>query len=106
MFKRKHLCVALAAAFAGSTAFVATAQDTQKLERVEITGSNIKRIEGETASPVQVITRQDIERSGAITVEQLMQKITISTSSGALVAASASGATTGGISTVSLRGLS
>ncbi len=106
MFRRKHICVVLAAAFAGSAAMTAAAQDTQKLERVEITGSNIKRIEGESAAPVQVITRQDIERSGAITVEQLMQKITISTSSGAVVAATASGATTGGISTVSLRGLS
>ena len=78
---------------------------SQQLERVEVTGSSIKRIEGETALPVQVITREDIQRSGASSVEQLMQTVSAVTSSGGNVAASASGATTLGISSVSLRGL-
>jgi len=82
------------------------APDTQKLERVEITGSSIKRIEGETALPVQVITREDIQRTGAATVEQLLQTVGAISSSGGLTAASVSGATTGSISSISLRGLS
>src|SRR5437660_1773805 len=37
-----------------------------KLESVVVTGSNIlRRIDGETALPIQVITRDDILRSGA-----------------------------------------
>ncbi len=85
----------------------AWAQDApaQQLQRVEITGSSIKRIDAETALPVQVITREQIQRSGAANVEQLLQTISSVSSSGGLTAASASGATTGGISAVSLHGL-
>ncbi len=77
-----------------------------ELERVEITGSSIKRIEAETALPVQVITRKDIEATGAQTVEQLLQTISAVSGSGSMITSSASGATTGGVSGVSLRGLS
>jgi iron complex outermembrane recepter protein len=77
----------------------------QQLERVEITGSSIKRIDAETALPVQVITREQIQRSGVSNVEQLMEQVTALSSSQGLTTASASGATTGGISAISLRGL-
>ncbi|MCE9660123.1 MAG: TonB-dependent receptor [Burkholderiales bacterium] len=85
----------------------AWAQDApaQQMQRVEITGSSIKRIDAETALPVQVITREQIQKSGATNVEQLLQTISSVSSSGGLTAASASGATTGGISAVSLHGL-
>ena len=76
-----------------------------QLERVEITGSLIKRIEGEGALPVQVLTRDDIQKSGAASVEQLLQTVSAVSSSGGLTTSSASGATTGGISAISLRGL-
>lgn len=48
-------------------------------ERIEVTGSNIKRIDAETALPVTVITREDIERSGATDTEDIMRRITAST---------------------------
>jgi iron complex outermembrane receptor protein len=98
--KNMHLTV-IACAVA-SMAWPAGAQDTQ---RIEITGSSIKRIDAETALPVQVITRQDIQKSGATNVEQLMQSISAASSSGAIMANGASGATTGSISSISLRGL-
>ncbi len=85
------------------TPLAAAAQ--QVLQRVEITGSSIKRIDAETALPVQVITRAEIERTGAATVEQLLQTVTAISSSGGLTASSVSGGTTGSISSVSLRGL-
>ena len=85
-----------------ATPLLAVAQDNQ---RVEITGSSIKRIDGETALPVQIISRKEIERSGALNVEQLLQSVTSLSSSGGLTSSSASGATTGGISAISLRGL-
>jgi iron complex outermembrane receptor protein len=77
----------------------------QEAQRIEITGSSIKRIDAETALPVQVLTRQDIQKSGATNVEQLMQTIGGNVSSGAQMANGASGATTGSISSISLRGL-
>jgi len=56
----------------------AQAQDEKKLERVEITGSSIKRIEGETALPVQLIKREDIEKSAVTTAGELLAKISAS----------------------------
>ena len=46
-----------------------------KLQRVEITGSAIKRLESETALPVQVITRADIEKAGVTTAAELMARV-------------------------------
>ncbi len=108
--QRRALVVALAAAF--PVAAWSQAQQTppppppaQQLERVEITGSSIKRIDAETALPVQVITREQIQKTGATNVEQLLQTISAVASSQGLTAASASSGTTGGISAIGLRGL-
>ncbi|MBH9552240.1 TonB-dependent receptor [Inhella gelatinilytica] len=54
---------------------LAHAEDV-KLERIEVTGSSIKRIDGETALPVEVIKREDIAKSGVTTAAELLQKIT------------------------------
>ena len=42
----------------------AAKDDAKELERVEVTGSSIKRIDGETASPLHIISRQQIEDMG------------------------------------------
>jgi iron complex outermembrane recepter protein len=75
------------------------------LEEVIVTGSSIKQINGETALPVQVMKREDIERTGATTVQELFQQISSASSSGNTVVAQATGNQTGAISTISLRGL-
>jgi iron complex outermembrane receptor protein len=41
-----------------------------------ITGSFIKRTEAETASPVQIITRRDIEQLGSNTLRQILNTVT------------------------------
>ena len=46
-----------------------------QLERVEITGSSIKRIDGEQALPVQIIRREEIERAAVTTAAELLTKI-------------------------------
>ena len=46
----------------------------QKIEKIEVTGSSIKRIEGEAALPVQVITRDEIDRGGSTTAAELLTK--------------------------------
>ncbi|MFT7721996.1 MAG: TonB-dependent receptor [Roseateles sp.] len=48
---------------------------TQKIERVEVTGSSIKRINAETASPVQVIDAKQIENMGARTLLQVLDNL-------------------------------
>jgi iron complex outermembrane receptor protein len=63
------------AALLAAIALPAQAQE-QKLERVEITGSSIKRIDGEAALPVDVIKRGDIDKIGVTTAAELLQKIT------------------------------
>jgi len=88
-FQRKTLTTALLCALGvGGAGFLlatgAYAQSAEekpaKIEKIEVTGSNIKRIEGETALPVTVITRQDIEKMGAVNTEDILRRISASTS--------------------------
>jgi iron complex outermembrane receptor protein len=46
-------------------------------QRVEITGSSIKRIASEGALPVQTITRKELEQQGISTAEQLIMQLNI-----------------------------
>jgi iron complex outermembrane recepter protein len=73
--------------------------------RVEVTGSNIKRVEGEGALPVTVITREQIDKSGATTPMELLQQISANNSVGAVNISNSVGATTLSAQTASLRGL-
>ncbi len=71
--------LAVLALAASMTAAQAQAQaQAQAPQRVEITGSSIKRLEGETALPVQTLRREDIEKSGATTAAELLASITAS----------------------------
>ena len=72
--------------------------------RVDVTGSNIKRVEGEGALPVTVITRDEIQRSGATTATEVLQLLSANNSAGSDLT-SAVGATTFSAQTASLRGL-
>lgn len=47
----------------------------RQFDKVEVTGSSIIAKEAKEALPVQVITRQEIERSGATNLPQLLQKL-------------------------------
>src|SRR5262245_43739186 len=48
----------------------------QTMDRVEVTGSSIRRVDAETASPVQIISKQEIEQSGKGTVAEYLQTLT------------------------------
>ena len=48
------------------------AQNTPTAQRVEITGSSIKRVQLEGALPVQIITAEDLARQGITSAEQLV----------------------------------
>lgn len=93
----------LGCAFAAAGA--AFAQQTQKVEKIEVTGSNIKRIEGEGALPVTVITREDIQKSGATTPIELLNLVSANNSAGNVTLANTIGSLTFSAQTASLRGL-
>lgn len=98
MFKTTTITSAILALAATS----ALAQEAQKLERIEVTGSSIKRVSAETALPMTTFTKEEIARTGATTVQDLVQLLPSSFGGG--VVANNVGAT-GGASTANLRAL-
>ena len=89
--------IPIAAALLG--AGTVSAQDL----RINVTGTNIKRVDTETAAPIETITREDIQASGLQTIAAVVQSITANnngTISNAFVNGFGAGA-----SGVSLRGL-
>lgn len=70
------LAVAVVGLVASLASVPAVAQSTTATQSISITGTNIKRTETETASPVLTITSKEIEQSGARTVLQLLQQVT------------------------------
>ncbi len=52
--------------------------EARTLDTVTVTGSRIRRAELETAVPVQVLTREDIDRSGFTSVADIVQNLTAS----------------------------
>jgi iron complex outermembrane recepter protein len=107
--KRKELARALVQALGAGVALsvamsAAHAQQAQKVEKIEVTGSNIKRIDTETAAPVQIITREEIERTGHTTVSELLRSLP-SNLTGGLNDLTGSNSFSSGASTISLRGL-
>src|SRR5438132_11059992 len=107
IFQRKKVASALAYVLGVGGAATLIAVSAQAADiRVEVTGSNIKRIEGESALPVTTITREDIERSGATTAEQLLRTVSVAVQGNSnTVAASTAGYNAAGVSGASLRGL-
>ncbi|MDN4052959.1 TonB-dependent receptor [Massilia sp. YIM B02763] len=83
----------------------ALAQDTVQgsIQRVEVTGSSIKRATAETASPIQVISRDDIAKSGKATVAEYLQTLTAD-GAGSLPTGFGNGFAAGSTA-ISLRGL-
>ena len=107
---RTALAAALTAAFGmvshGALAQVAPIAPPEKIQRVEITGSSIKRLANETALPVQLIKREDIEKSGVTTAAELLKNISANTaplSDGASITDGTSGQR--GFNGANLRGL-
>lgn len=66
--------IALAAMLATSGA-ATLAQQTAAPQRIEITGSAIKRSSAEGPAPIEIVTREDIARSGASNLNELLRTI-------------------------------
>ncbi len=89
---------AAVAALLSVAAAPALAQDST--QRIEITGSSIKRIAAEGALPVQIISAEQIQRSGATSVADVIQKLPAM--QGFTIADIAIGSNSGGIVTASI----
>ncbi|HEX2012346.1 MAG TPA: TonB-dependent receptor [Roseateles sp.] len=60
----------------GGLAGLAQAQtQPQTIERVEVTGSRIRSIDIETAQPVQTVTQEQIQKSGLVTVGDIINRM-------------------------------
>jgi iron complex outermembrane recepter protein len=108
MFQRTTLCSSLLVAFGGAIlAEPVIAQQAQPAsqasQRIEVTGSRIKRIDTETPAPIQVISREQIEKSGAASITEVLKGIPANNAGAFDENAQAS--FTPGAAGVSLRGL-
>ncbi len=105
MFQKTKVSVAAAMLVggAGLLAGAALAQSTD--QRVEITGSRIRSLAADSASPLQIITAEEIAKSGVVNIQELLLKSpllgtpTISRTNSAFNTSSA------GVATVDLRNL-
>eukprot|EP01036_Dinobryon_divergens_P053463 gene53463-71468_t len=75
MFQKNKLHAAVMACLGGLISAVPALVQAQETQRVEITGSSIKRIDAETALPVTVITRDQIDKTGLTTAADLVQSL-------------------------------
>ncbi|RZJ83381.1 MAG: TonB-dependent receptor, partial [Massilia sp.] len=92
-----------------SPAIAQTVQTTGPMQRVEITGSSIKRIAKEGALPLEIITAKQLEAQGIVTAEQLIATLNVNGNGSDNLASNAdvtSGAQRGnnGASSANLRG--
>ncbi len=81
MFQKTKVSKALLFAFGGSLALsgVSALAQTQAApaaepQRIEVTGSRIRSLNADSASPLQVLTSEDIAASGATNIQELLLK--------------------------------
>lgn len=75
MFQKTKVGLA-AAMLLGGVGLAAGPATAQTSERIEVTGSRILRTAIETASPVQRFSREDLDRAGVASINDLLQRIT------------------------------
>ncbi|MGQ5522296.1 TonB-dependent receptor domain-containing protein [Chitinimonas sp. PSY-7] len=98
----KILAAAVAAIGSLTTAHAADTTP-QKAEKIVITGSNIKRTTKETAIPVQMITKENIAATGALTIKDALESMSVAT--GGLSDITGDNSFASGASSTSLRNL-
>lgn len=75
------------------------------LEKIQVTGSRIKRTDIEGPSPIQTIGRADIERSGFQNLQQLLERLPVNGAGTFSTRNNSQDSTANGTAAVSLRGL-
>jgi iron complex outermembrane recepter protein len=107
MFKKTKIASGVLIALGGTLAlasFQVSAQSAPPAaQRIEITGSSIKRLDAESSLPVTVIKREDIDRSGFTTAADLIQSLP--SMQGFITASKSVNGGGGGVTTASLHSL-
>lgn len=104
--RKKHLlALSISTALFTGQSFSTLAAETKEVERIEITGSHIKRTTMEGPSPVSSLSQEDIQKSGVTDLISLFTKLPISGQGTFSTQANSSDDTANGGSSVSLRGL-
>jgi iron complex outermembrane receptor protein len=75
MQQRTKIALAVAVALHSMAAYAQEQQQDQKLQRVEVTGSRIRQVDLATAQPVQVMTAEQIQKSGMVTVGDIVNSL-------------------------------
>ena len=73
MFKRNAINIAVLATLSAAFAGQAFGQVTDKLERIEVTGSRIKTIDNTSSSPIVSVGKEDINTTQPVAVEELVR---------------------------------
>ncbi len=76
---RYALTAGVAASFVGAPAAVLAQDDVAVQDKVTVTGSRIKRVDIEGPSPISVISREDIDASGEISVAEVLRGTSFNT---------------------------
>ncbi|WP_286261785.1 TonB-dependent receptor plug domain-containing protein [Thalassotalea atypica] len=103
--KRNSLALSISVALLASQSMNAFAAEEEEIERIEITGSHIKRTSMEGPSPVTSLSQEDISKTGVTDLISLFTKLPISGQGTFSTQANSSDDTANGGSSVSLRGL-
>ncbi|WNO60211.1 TonB-dependent receptor [Rheinheimera sp. MMS21-TC3] len=90
--------------FLSTVLFAQESQQLEKVERIAVTGSHIKRIHNEDATPVLQVTAEEIAVSGKVTLTEVLRDLTINT--GNSHNEQATNSFSAGSASIGLRGLS
>ncbi|HEX8785610.1 MAG TPA: TonB-dependent receptor [Telluria sp.] len=77
MQQRTKVAIAVAIAVQAMTGY-AQEQTQDQVNRVEVTGSRIRQVDLETAQPIQVMTQEQIQKTGLVTVGDIINNLTSS----------------------------
>jgi iron complex outermembrane receptor protein len=72
MQQRTKIAVAVTLAMGAISGF---AQAQEAIQRVEVTGSRIRQVDLETAQPLQVMTQEQIQKTGLVTVGDIINNL-------------------------------
>ena len=106
-FIQRPLYAFTIAALSGTSFMSVAAQSdgAEKVERIEVTGSRIKRSDIEGPSPVQSISRADIDNMGYDNLQQLLERMPVAGNGTFSTRGNNQDSTANGAAAVSLRGL-
>jgi iron complex outermembrane recepter protein len=104
MLKKTKLVSGLVAALGGSLAMVGLSAFAQTAERIEVTGSRILSLGNASNSPLQILTSEDIAKSGATNIQELILKSPTMGTPGISRTNSNFSTSSAGVATVDLRG--